>query len=788
MLLITLYAALLANPAQPATWHVRASAPPTGDGTSWTTAFSDLQSALARASSGDAIWVAAGIYRPTTGADRDASFHLKEGVSLYGGFQGNETQLSQRDWNRNPTILSGDIGREGVPEDNSFHVVHGANQAILDGFLIRDGYAVPTRGGPPGGPGPRPGPGPNPGQRRPPPGPGGPRQGQPVHISPQQILAGVNPGSGAGMVNFQSAPTVRNCIFENNRAAKGGAVYNMTSTDFPPRPGNRAPAPTFIDCIFRNNWAAGRGGAISNDLGTSPVFLNCRFENNETPQKGAGIYNDFAASPVLINCLFLGNRADSAAALGNDGGSSPVLLHCTFTANHARNHGPSLYQGTGPSNNPVLLQSIVWGNRCDWEDPGIYDWHDNRPHVESSIVEGGYPGASSTDPHLNASHVASTGEGYKPGDPRFTEATLPALLQTLAKWRATGPAERRPPGPPPLAAAPEPSNRVIYVNARRTPGGDGTSWNTAFSSLTAALENAARDAAEIWVAAGTYTPSPSDRSASFTLSPNVRLYGGFTGVETALTQRDHRKNVTILSGEIGAPGKREDNSHHVLTGANGAIVDGFTITAGYADGPGYDGKGGGLINYRRAPQDRPNLPRITGYSTEVRNCLFTANYARDGGAVYSYDRAKPKFVRTVFHNNSAINGGAVLDRVGVETTFEECEFTSNSARWRGGALYFDYGSRPKIQNSVFRQNATQGHGGAIYSLSRASQLENTVVTVSTSRFERNTAEGDGGAANFDDSTVATVEGCTFTANQAKGSGGDIATTNRSTTTSNPAPR
>ncbi len=65
-----------------------------------------------------------------------------EGVTLYGGFSGDETTLDERDWTRNLTVLSGDIGESGNQADNSMSVVKGADDAIIDGFVIEDGYAI----------------------------------------------------------------------------------------------------------------------------------------------------------------------------------------------------------------------------------------------------------------------------------------------------------------------------------------------------------------------------------------------------------------------------------------------------------------------------------------------------------------------------------------------------------------------------------------------------------------------------------------------------------------------
>ena len=120
----------------------------TGSGSSWTDAI-NLQDALGIAVYGDQLWVAAGTYKPTEGTDRTISFHLKDGVELYGGFAGNETELSQRNWRKNTTILSGDIGVAEDNTDNSYHVISViatelspiSNPSIIDGFIIEDGYA-----------------------------------------------------------------------------------------------------------------------------------------------------------------------------------------------------------------------------------------------------------------------------------------------------------------------------------------------------------------------------------------------------------------------------------------------------------------------------------------------------------------------------------------------------------------------------------------------------------------------------------------------------------------------
>ncbi len=99
------------------------------------------------------MWVAAGVYRPTDRGDRTATIRLHTGVGLYGGFTGMETERDQRDWKSNETILSGAISDD--PKDHSYHVVIGADDAVIDGFTIRDGYNLPE-GRPPASHEPRP--------------------------------------------------------------------------------------------------------------------------------------------------------------------------------------------------------------------------------------------------------------------------------------------------------------------------------------------------------------------------------------------------------------------------------------------------------------------------------------------------------------------------------------------------------------------------------------------------------------------------------------------------------
>ncbi|MDX2282394.1 MAG: hypothetical protein NW218_22575, partial [Saprospiraceae bacterium] len=126
-------------------WHVNQQATGQSTGLNWQNAFTDLQQALSVAQYGDTIWVAQGIYKPTSDTDPTKTFNLVNGVALLGGFIGNEGSARLRNPALYETILSGDIGQAGVKTDNSWHVLTGAGldrKSILDGFTVKNGYAV----------------------------------------------------------------------------------------------------------------------------------------------------------------------------------------------------------------------------------------------------------------------------------------------------------------------------------------------------------------------------------------------------------------------------------------------------------------------------------------------------------------------------------------------------------------------------------------------------------------------------------------------------------------------
>lgn len=144
--------------------YVKTTAAGTGDGSSWDNASSDIQAMINASSNGDSVWVATGAYVPLTDGSGNTSpsnsrfklFYMKSGVKLYGGFAGTETNLSQRDFTTNKTILSGDIDNNDtntdgnfisesytdIQGDNSYHILGIAScntNTTVDGFVFTGG-------------------------------------------------------------------------------------------------------------------------------------------------------------------------------------------------------------------------------------------------------------------------------------------------------------------------------------------------------------------------------------------------------------------------------------------------------------------------------------------------------------------------------------------------------------------------------------------------------------------------------------------------------------------------
>lgn len=105
------------------------------NGSSWEDAFTDIQDAvdfLYDQGLEGWVWVAKGVYSSTK--DPRSVVLLKKKVMLFGGFNGDETTLAQRDSVMHETIIQGWIGTEGYGQRG----VSMEHLTLIDGFTIRN--------------------------------------------------------------------------------------------------------------------------------------------------------------------------------------------------------------------------------------------------------------------------------------------------------------------------------------------------------------------------------------------------------------------------------------------------------------------------------------------------------------------------------------------------------------------------------------------------------------------------------------------------------------------------
>jgi hypothetical protein len=241
---------------------------------------------------------------------------------------------------------------------------------------------------------------------------------------------------------------------------------------------------------------------------------------------------------------------------------------------------------------------------------------------------------------------------------------------------------------------------TIYVRASASGANNGTSWANAYTDLQAALATAVA-ADEIWVAAGTYKPTATaDRTISFALKNGVGVYGGFAGIETMRSQRNPSINATILSGDTGTVGVATDNSYHVVTSdstvtATG-ILDGFTVTAGRADGA-------------SDPTDRGAGVYINQGSPAFVRCIFSNGYAGNRGGGVRVAAGSPSFTDCTFQGNFAQSAGAGLSAASVGSMqVRGCVFSGNTVNNSTGGGGIEATDNTTVVNSVVAQNSPNG--------------------------------------------------------------------------------
>jgi parallel beta-helix repeat protein len=820
------------------TLYVDASIAASGNGTTWATAYKTLDQALAVAhccTNIDTIKVATGTYKPTkkpyngctemTTADaRDLTFHLPDGLVLWGGYPAGG---GVRNSLTNITTLSGDFNGDDIVTgsgstlsitgngENAYHILiayttFGGLGVTIDGFSIIGGNANGSGN-----------------------------------------VSGIYRFYGGGIYTRDGTNTISNNTLSGNMASNGGGgIYTNGGTNT-----------ISNNMVSRNRASVEGGGGIYTFFGTNTLTNNTLSGNSVTfiadngSGGGGGIYSENSTITISNNTLS-GNSAIHSGGSGGGGGGISIqsgtntISNNTLSGNSA-NTGGGIYISNGTNN--TLTNNTISGNSAT-DGGGIYTffsasavtnnifWGNSRG--TDATIQGADYSATGTNGNtfinnllqLAASNypVSNTGN-YAIGtaasgnifaqDPLFANAAdidgadnihrtaddglaLQAGSPCINTGNNTGVAATDITGAARIQnttvdmGAYEggvcPTTTTLYVDASIATSGNGQSWATAFKTLDEALAVAhcCTNIDTIKVATGTYKPTKKPyngctemttadaRDLSFHLPDGLVLWGGYPtggGVRNSLT------NITTLSGDFNGDDvvagsgytlsitNNTENAYHVVlaSGNTGVTVDGFSIIGGNANG------GGSYITVNLNGIFRANgggIHAYNGTNTLTNNTLSGNSAGTYGGGIYTRNGTNT-LTNNTLSGNSATYGGGIVVYNGTNNTLTNNTLFGNKVSNSGGGIYVRNGTNTLTNNTL--SGNWGSYGGGIYTDGGT----NNYATLTNNTLSGNSAFYGGGIYTYDGTN--TINNCIFWANT-QGGNAAIAGADILNSTANPA--
>ena len=721
--------------------YVKAGATGLKNGTSWADAFDDLNDAIAFARvMGRPIWVAAGTYYGD-GDENHNAFTLYNGMSIYGGFAGNEPEnynLANRDFSTNTTILDGQNVQRVVYHETNF-----TDTTYIDGFTITRGYKYNNYGGG-------------------------------LYLKGKSCLSncvitnnrtdGYYWCSGAGVcvegtsecrsvitdctisgntTNFSGGgvyvkyATMKNCTVTGNRSGNyGGGVYaeysdidNITAT------GNRGnygggismQHSTLQNSTFTLDTCEYSGGGVNAEYNSN--VINCTISNNRGMYNGntypAGI-NAFSGCQVR-NCVITNNYGVTTGAVSlhgstlenclvanNRGANNAIYVEYTssvINCDVVKNIGCGIATNNDNWGASDIVNTIVWGNETNGS---LLEMSGSNMNVTHCAVTGGYDGTGNI--LLNADNTGS--DFYHP---KFSNPSTTAGVDgtnTVWSWQLNDGSVCVNRGTSEGISVPEKDlagndrvkqgtidigcyesnytasvvpvfDEIVYVVPGGAGNGCGNSWANATGDIRYAIGQArTNNLHKVWVKAGTYVGDSVAANNAFTLYDGVSFYGGFAGNEPKdynLASRDFNANKTILDGQ-----KVQRVLYQETHFSDSTYIDGFTITNGRVSGE----YGAGLY--------------LKGKSV-LRNCVVIGNSTTyGGGGMYVYAASDCRSLIencTITNNQSSTGGGAYM----MYATMKGCMVNGNRAGTAGGVEM----DNSILQNCVITQDTCSGDAGGV---------------------------------------------------------------------------
>ena len=365
ILIVLLFLFVSFQSALGGTIYVDASATGANNGSSWENAYIYLQNALAAATSGDQIWVAKGTYKPDRGngitpGDRNATFQLKNGVSIYGGFPTGGGTWESRDPNLYQTILTGDLAGNDLPgfvnnSENSYHVIAWGVDFVVDGCFIVGGNANGADGSRNSG--------------------GGVWVGGNCVFRNCTIQENSSSYDGGGVYAGGANCVFSNCIISKNRTT----VYSGNASALVSYDG----VCTLVDCTVAGNDTQGTSTIFTN---SSLFLVNCILKSNIHRSSilyssviGGGLFSTITVNNcTIINNIGCGFQCSWNATLNiyntiiarNSGagvylGGNWKIGNCTIADNALGGIDWSTSHGQPV---PSIKNCILWGNNNDLDN------------------------------------------------------------------------------------------------------------------------------------------------------------------------------------------------------------------------------------------------------------------------------------------------------------------------------------------------------------------------------------------------------------------------------------
>lgn len=753
--------------------YVKPVATGTGDGSSWENASGNLQNMIDELAKNNPqnlpgeVWVAAGTYVPQvqviSGTTYSASFLMRDGISVYGGFAGDESSKQEREvgkmpWNFvNKTILEGsyyehsktswnESNHKWTLTSDSRHVVFFSplpsegksgfgKSTILNGVTIRGGYAqggegvadfMTDRGA-------------------------GVYMG--INATLEKCIVTENSSTGnGGAVYMYGGRVMNSLIYNNNADGDGGAVYvdNAGIVLASMLTNNSANNGSGAYLAHTGNWTDGKPHPEYLILSTSVV-------SNNTSRLNGAVY--CAKGGVLMQNTITNNDCPTAtdntsANASQSGGlyvdSYGLVINSVLWNNTIQKRNIPMYaKNPTPSNVRFLytalsgINNAVWNNVLQQEVISLAESNNIAEEgvLSPDFVAEGLPestGVTGLLEDVNYFWQPITGANLRARG--MTLGTFPddVLVAPEIDIAGTRFAQKPAVGAYSVEATninPEDTGDAlkVYVDVEcAVATHDGSSWANGYRSLNEAIaylsgldkETVGSKRLEVHVMEGDIWPryaftnlDPQTATIDIPASASgatLYIYGGYHRSDDKISvERNPLTYRSVINGNH--EGKNiEDGLYHCITVAKGAAVclDGFHIINGYAAGEASRQYGAGLLVH-------------DGANVTVNNCIFENNTAQEGSAIDARNASLTMNNCVVNNNTNITETAAVVNGNGANLKMNFVTIVNNN-----GKAYSDNAS-------------------LISSFSTANTSANThTIEISTAQFS-NPTKTSGASLGFD---------------------------------------